>query len=403
MYTLLPLLLLSVQAQEWPQWRGSARDGVAIGFTAPAAWPKSLRKVWSVPMAGGYSTPIATQTALYVFSREGDQEVVQALDRASGKVLWHKGYPAPFRKNQYATEMGMGPHGTPLYACGRVYTLGITGVLSCHLASDGSLVWRRDFSKSIDTANLFTGTAMSPLLESGLLIVQIGDDRKGALIALDPTTGAQRWIWGNAGASYTSPVAAEIGGVRQIVTLTKNQAAGVEVHTGRLLWTIEFKDQWNENIVTPVVAGSRIIFSGVRKGTSAASVTRQGDRWSAKTLWQNPEYSMYMSSPVLDGNYLYGMTNKRKGQLFCMDIGTGQILWTTVGREGMNVSLVSAGSYLFTLNESGDLKVARRSKAKFDVVAEYRVADSGTWAQPVVLGSNLLIRDGSSLTMYRLN
>lgn len=318
-------------------------------------------------------------------------------------MLWRKSYAAPFRKNQYATEMGMGPHATPLIAGGRIYTLGIMGVLSCHQASNGELLWRKDFSKSIDTANLFTGTAMSPLLDSGLLIVQLGDDRKGSLIAYDPATGGQKWIWENDGASYTSPVIAEIGGVRQVITLTKTQAVGVSVREGKLLWSVEFKDQWNENIVTPVVAGSRVIFSGVRKGTFAVAVKSTGGTWSAKTLWQNAEYTMYMSSPVLDGNHLYGMTNKRKGQVFCMDVETGKVLWTTPGREGMNVSLVSAGPFLFTLNESGDLKIARRGASRFDVVAEYKVADNATWPQPLVLGRSLLIRDAGSLTMYRLD
>ncbi|MBL8230938.1 MAG: PQQ-binding-like beta-propeller repeat protein [Bryobacterales bacterium] len=403
MITVALALVYSLGAQDWPQWRGPERSGIAAGFTAPGTWPKSLRKEWSAPIAGGYATPVTTQTAIYVFGRESDQEVLQAVDRASGRMLWRKSYAAPFRKNQYATEMGMGPHGTPLIAGGRIYTLGIMGVLSCHQTSNGELLWRKDFSKSIDTANLFTGTAMSPLLDSGMLIVQVGDDRKGSLIAYDPATGAQKWIWENEGASYTSPVIAEIDGVRQIITLAKTQAVGVSVRQGKLLWSVEFKDQWNENIVTPLVAGSRVIFSGVRKGTFAVALKKSGDSWSAKTLWQNAEYTMYMSSPVLDGNHLYGMTNKRKGQVFCMDVETGKVLWSTPGREGMNVSLVSAGPFLFTLNETGDLKIARRNPSSFDIVAEYKVADNATWPQPVVLGRNLLIRDAASLTMYRLD
>ncbi|MBL8222617.1 MAG: PQQ-binding-like beta-propeller repeat protein [Bryobacterales bacterium] len=111
---------------------------------------------------------------------------------------------------------------------------------------------------------------------------------------------------------------------------------------------------------------------------------------------------MYMSSPVVDGDVMYGMTNKRKGSVFAMDVKTGKVLWSTPGREGTNMSLVAAGNLLFLLNETGDLKVIRRSAAKYDSVVEYKVSEETTWAQPLVLGKNLLVKDAKTLKMYRL-
>ncbi|MDX1981734.1 MAG: PQQ-binding-like beta-propeller repeat protein [Bryobacteraceae bacterium] len=389
-------------AQDWAQWRGPSRTGVAAGFKAPAVWPKQLTKVWSSPSGGGFSTPIAGPGAVYVFGRDGSRETVQALERASGKTLWRTGYDVPFEQNQYASQMGRGPNSTPLLHEGRLYTLGITAVLSCLDARTGAVVWRKDYSARVNTKNLFTGTAMSPVIDSGLLIVHVGDDRKGSLVALDPATGAQKWIWEGDGAGYASPVIAEWNGVRQLITLSDRRGIGVSVREGKLLWSIGFKDQWIENIVSPVVDGRRVIFSGVRRGTVCVEIAQKDGQWTARTVWENPELTMYMSSPLLDGGRLYGMTNKKKGQIFCLDSATGKLLWTTTGREGANVSMVSAGDLMLLLNETGDLKIARRNPGRFEPVADYKVADQATWAQPVVLGRNLLIRDAASVTMYRL-
>lgn len=96
-------------------------------------------------------------------------------------------------KNQYATQMAKGPFSTPLVSGGRVYTLGVTAVLSAFDVSTGALKWRKDFSREIDTSKLFTGTAMSPIITNDLLIVHVGDDGGGAFHAYDPATGAEKW------------------------------------------------------------------------------------------------------------------------------------------------------------------------------------------------------------------
>jgi outer membrane protein assembly factor BamB len=358
--------------------------------------------VWTARAGGGFSTPVAGPDAVYLFSRVGDEEAAEAFHRATGRSLWRTGYRAPFDQNNYAKEMGHGPNSTPLLDGGRLYTLGMTAVLSCLDARTGKLLWRKDYSSRVRTKNLFTGTAMSPLIDSGLLIVHVGDDARGSLVALDPASGQQRWIWEGDGAAYASPVVAEWDGTRQLITLTDRRGVALSVRDGKLLWSIEFKDQWIENIVSPLVIGRKVIFSGVRRGAICVEVRRTGAQWSATAAWQDPQLTMYMSSPVLAGGDVYGMSNRKKGQIFCLDPETGKVRWTTTGREGSNVSLVSAGGLLLLLNETGDLKIVRPNPARFDLVAEYKVAESGTWAQPVPLGRHLLVRDGGALHAFRL-
>ena len=389
-------------AQDWNQWRGPGRDGVAGALKSPAAWPKALEKQWSATVGGGYSSPVVANGAVFVFTRDNDEETLVKLDAATGAIAWKKSYPAEFKKNQYALQMAPGPFSTPLTAGGRVYTLGVMGVLTAWDAKSGSVQWKKDFSKSVSTAKLFTGTAMSPVLDSGFLIVHVGDDSGGNVIAYDPASGAEKWNTRTDGPGYASPVIAAFDGVRQLITLTDRSATGLAVADGKQLWSIPYKDEWNENIPTPVIHGKHIIFSGVRKPTTAWRVFKNAGGWSPEKVWENPEISLYMSSPVADGDLLYGMSSKKKGQYFCLDLKTGKTLWTTQGREGNHVSVLSAGSDLLLLSDTADLIAARKSAAGFEQLARYTVADSKTFAHPVPLGKGLLVKDEKNLTLWRL-
>jgi len=109
---------------------------------------------------------------------------------------------------------------------------------------------------------------------------------------------------------------------------------------------------------------------------------------------------MYMNSPVLNGDYLYGMSHKKKGQFFCIDAKTGATIWTSNGREGDNAAILNTGSLLFLLDDSADLTIANADAKKYEVLKKYTVAQSATWAHPAVIGKQILIKDFSSLTLW---
>lgn len=386
-------------AQDWMQWRGPNRDGTLNGLVAPKAWPKELKPVWKTPIGSGYSSPVTAQGRAYVHVRQGEQEVVSCLDLTTGKIFWSTSYPALFTNNQYATSMDKGPRATPIFYAGKLYTLGATTILSCFDAKTGELKWRKDYSAKTDFSKLFTGAGMSPMIEDGNLIVHVGDDRKGWLIAFDAETGKEKWTHEGDGPGYASPIVIELEGTRQIVTLTDKSAIGVEASSGKLLWSMPFPDEWIENIVTPVIYKKMLILSGVRKSTMAIRVIKNGDNWTTEKVWENKDLPMYMSSPVLNDKYLFGFSNRRSGQFFCLDANTGTALWQTDGREGKNAALLTAGDLLFLLTDEGKLTIAKNNPKAFEPVAQYSVGESSTWAHPIFFGKNILIKDNSSLAL----
>ena len=397
---LLFVAATGANAQEWTQWRGPARDGSVGSKYAPATWPESLKQTWRVEIGEGYSSPVVADGKVFVHGRRDPEEIVASINLADGKVLWQQKYQAEFKKNQYAVEMAKGPNATPLVVGNRLFTLGVTGVLNAWDTATGKQLWTRDFSKSIDTSKMFCGTAASPLIVNGGLVVQIGSDiHGGQVLALNPATGATEWEWRGLGPGYASPVLIEVAGSQHIVTMTEGSIIGLDGKTGKELWSVPFPDEWHENISTPLWTGAQLIVSGTRQGTHAYTLAQTGGKWQATEIWKNPDIAMYMSSPVFGDGLIYGHSSKRKGQFFAIDAKTGAVRWTTEGREGEHASLLLTPAHVLFLTNGADLIVAKRGTPAFTVEHRYEVAQASTFASPVLLGTNLLVRDATGLIL----
>ena len=396
----LLLTATAAEAQEWTQWRGPARDGSVSTKNTPVAWPEKLKQTWRVEIGEGYSSPVVAGGTVFIHGRRDPEEIVSSINLADGKVLWQQKYQAEFKKNQYAVEMAKGPNATPLVAGNRLFTLGVTGVVSAWDTATGKQLWTRDFSKLIDTSKMFCGTAASPLLVNGRVVVQIGSDiHGGQVLALNPATGATEWEWSGLGPGYASPVLIEVAGTHQIVTMTEGSIVGLDSQTGKELWSVPFPDEWHENISTPLWTGAQLVVSGTRRGTHAYTLAQTAGKWQATEIWKNPDIAMYMSSPVFGDGLIYGHSSKRKGQFFAIDAKTGVVRWTSEGREGEHASLLLTPQHVIFLTNGADLIVAKRNTPAFAVERRYEVAQASTFATPVLLGSNILVRDATGLIL----
>ena len=221
-----------VAAQDWPQWRGPGRDGLISAFRDPAAWPVTLTKRWNVDVGTGYATPLVVGDRLYVFTRQGENEVMTAFDAASAKVLWRTSYPAPFKMNPATAPHGPGPKSTPTFAANRLFTLGISGIVTAFDATTGRQIWQ----KPAGPIEPLYHTAMSPLVVGNLMILHVGGHDNGALTAFDAATGDVRWRWNGDGPAYGSPLLFDLSGTPQVVTFTQKYFVGVSLEGGKLLW-----------------------------------------------------------------------------------------------------------------------------------------------------------------------
>lgn len=401
------MFAVGLQAADWSQWRGPGGAAAIDAGRAPAAWPATLTKRWTLRVGIGHASPIVAGSTVFVFTRDGEQETLRALDLASGHERWRSGVAVPYQMNPAAQGHGKGPKSTPLFADGRVFTLGITGALAAHRADTGAVVWRKTFAGKLAGPPDF-GASTSPILADGKLIVHIGTIGHGALTAFDPASGKELWAWTGDGPAYATPVVVTLGGVRQLVTHTQKSIVGIAAADGRLLWRVPFTTPYDQNIVTPVVIGDRVILSGIDQSTFAVRPQAKGSAWTADKVWDATTVPMYMSSPVAVGERLFGFTHRQRGQFFCLDAASGKVLWTSPGRVGENAAIVAVGRSLLALTDSGELLVVAGHDKGYEVERRYSVADTATWAHPVpvaVAGAAaaldaVLIKDEQHVTLW---
>lgn len=394
------LLGAAAAAQDWPQWRGPNRDGKAVDFKAPKAWPKELTKKWSVTVGDGVATPALVGKRLYVFSRQDGKEVIRGLNAEDGEELWKDSYATA------ATTGGAagfpGPRSSPAVADGKVVTLGVRSVLSCYDAASGKMLWRKDDDETYP----FFFVSSSPIITDGLAIAQIGG-AKGKVMAFDLKTGEERWQWGGDGTAYASPALMTVGKEKVLIAENAQSIVAIDLN-GKELWKTAYRSSGKAgdyNSSSPLADGDTLIYAGSKRGTKAVKLARKGDQLTATELWSNTDHSVLYNTPVLKDGLLYSIS--AADVLFCINAKDGKTAWTTKLKTGGRRqsgygSIVDAGPVLFALNPSGQLLVFEPSAKEYKPVASYTVAKEGTFAYPVIAGNRVFIKDRNSLTLWTI-
>ena len=396
---LIALAFTPVAAQDWPQWRGPARDGVVRGFREPATWPKTLTKRWNVEVGTGYATPVLIGERLYVFTRQNDDEVMTAFDVSSAKVLWRTRYPAPFKMNPATAPHGPGPKSTPTFDANRLFTLGISGIVTAFDATTGKQIWQRP----ADPVEPLYHTAMSPLVVGNLMILHVGGHDNGALTAFDAATGKARWSWNGDGPAYGSPLLVDLAGTPQVVTFTQKYFVGVSLEGGKLLWRRPYTTASTTTSQTPILFKDMVIETGRGNGVTAFRTTPGGGEWTTTNVWHTDEVSVHMSDAVVVDGVLFGLSHLNSGQYFALDLETGKVLWKSDPRQAAHAAIARSGNTIFSLEDDSELVVIRLGRERFEPVARYKVAGSDTWTQPVISGNRILVKDVSSLTLWTID
>jgi outer membrane protein assembly factor BamB len=397
---LAPLPATPPEGADWPQFLGPNRNGTTPETELRTRWPKKGPPVlWQRPVGEGYSTPVVADGRLVLFHRVGDQEVVEALDATSGKGLWKFAYATAYED---AYGKGNGPRATPAVAGGRVYTLGPAGVLSCVALKDGKKVWQRALHRTYSVPASFFGVGTSPLVEGGLVLVNVGAPGAG-IVAFDSATGKERWRATDDEASYSSPVAATIGGVRHLLFFTRTGLVSLNPANG----AVRFRKRWRSrlhasvNAATPLVLDGRYVFLSASYGTGAVLLKVNKD--SVEEVWKgNDRLSCHFSTPVAVGPYLFGCDGRQEegARLRCIEWKTGKVRWTKAD-FGCG-SIIAAGRRLILLSEEGELALAEATPERYKELASATVLRGPCRANLALAGGRLYGRDGAKLVCWDL-
>lgn len=391
-------------AADWFQYRGPEVSGIApehVQCAFPASGPKCL---WRVPTPAGFSSfAVAGGKVFTLVTREvsgGPAEVCLALDANSGKELWavrvgQAKYPGGGDSGTEDNRGGDGPRSTPAVSRGRVYVYSSDMGLQCLDAASGRRIWAKDIIREFGGANLKWKSAMSPVLDGGLVFVA-GGGAGQSMLAFKQETGALAWKSGDEKPSYATPTLATLQGVRQVIFIMESGLVAVEAATGKPLWRFAFPYRV-ATACSPVVAGD-VVFctAGYEIGAAACRVRRTGAAFEAQELWRvkgdQPLGSLW-STPVQKDGYLYGIISfKRFGSapLKCVDLKTGAVKWEQPGFGSGQVML--AGDYLVALSDAGEVVIIEPSPDHYRERARFKALAGKCWSSPGLSQGRLYVR-----------
>jgi outer membrane protein assembly factor BamB len=189
--------------------------------------------------------------------------------------------------------------------------------------------------------------------------------------------------------------------VRQVVTQSQNALVGVAADSGALMWRVPLRTPWDQNSVTPIVSGDLVLYSGLDAPLAAVRPVKRDAAWAVETAWTSPDVASYLSSPVLEGGRIYGLSHRKKGQWFCVDATSGRTLWLSDGRQAESAAIVVTAGALFLLDTDGRVTLAAADASGFRPLHKWTATASATWAHPVVLDSGILVKDVDTLALLR--
>lgn len=381
--------------QDWPQWRGTDRDGKVTGFKAPAAWPAELKQEWKVTVGSGDATSVLIGNKIYLNTRQGDQEVVLCIDAATGKELWKTGYASVAVTGPSASQHP-GPRATPAVSNAKLVTFGAAGILSCLDAATGKLIWRKDNPTNAYPA-FFTGT--SPLIVDGMCILHIGKKDDGQVIAYDMKSGNEKWKWTGDGPSYSSPSVMTIDGKKLLIVITEKNIMALSLTDGKQLWQIETPVQQRfYNCVSPYIDGQTIYLTGQGTGMKAIKVVKSGNDYTTKELWSNAEVGAKWNTPILKDGFLYGFTDQKR--IYCINAATGQTAWIDNAVNSDFSTIVDCGSVIIGLTSTDNLIIMKPDSKAYSEVVKYKVSETSIYSYPVISGNSIYIKDAETLMRY---
>ncbi len=391
----------------WPQWGGVTRDFRIAGGPELKAWGSDgPRELWRRPLGDGNSAIAVAGEHLYTAYRRGDDEVVVALDRATGRTIWESAAPQPTWKG-FLAEYGYGPHTTPLIVGERLYTIGIGARLRCLSRSDGALLWERDLWDQFDPTDYEFGPAQlgysaSPLA-FGRSLIAVAGGRGSSVVALDLESGETLWQSQSFPPGFASPLLIEVGGQRQLVVFAADRVAGLDPTNGRLLWEHSHETPYMVNASTPVWGDDDllVVSSAYDAGSRALRLRSDSGRTEIDEVWASRQLEVHHQSFVRLGNVIHGSSGDF-GPAFLTGTraDSGEQLYKMRGFAKAN--LLAIGERILLLDEDGVLALVAVDGDEPRILARAQIFENRSWTVPSFVDGVLYARDREEIVALDL-
>jgi outer membrane protein assembly factor BamB len=393
-------------AAVWAQFGGPHRNFVADTTTVAPWTEKGPREVWSRSLGEGYSAISVYDGKLYTMYRQGDQEVVIALDAASGKTQWE--FPYAASTEGYGFAEGPGPHATPTVTADRVFTAGATGKLYALDRQTGKPLWSHDLIAEYHATLRDNGYACSPLVFGDTIIMMVGGDTH-SVTAFRQSDGSVAWHTPGFENSTSSPVLIELGGEKQVLAFLFKDIAAFDPRSGKLLWSFPHETEYGLNVTLPLFSpedGLLFLSSAYTGGSRLLKLTPGGGELPAKTqiqeLWYSRRLRIHFTNAMRMGDRYFGSSGDLSAGVFtALDLKTGKVAWQdrAVGRAQM----LRVGDQMIILDEDGNLILAKPGDSGLQIQSKAQIFTGQSWTAPTLVGSTLYARDRKTIRAFDLH
>jgi outer membrane protein assembly factor BamB len=388
------LLMLAVPAaaDDWPFFRGPHNNGVSVESGWSTEWATSGPKIaWRKDVGVGVSSFVVVGRRVITMGsrKDQDQDVVWCFDADNGQERWQFSYACKFDDRNFDG----GTASTPTVDGSFVYTLGYDGQVHCLGLADGREVWRTHLVDDIGGRYSSWKYAGSPLVIDNLVILDTGADGNST-VALDKTSGQRVWGVGDDFAGYSTPIPFEHAAGDGVLVFKARAMVAHDLQSGRELWRIDWRTNYDCNASTPTVLGDKLFISTGYGGRRARGALFQLKPAQPEQLWVNDDLETKMNSAVIYQGHVYCVSERAGGQLMCVNLRDGTTVWAERSFAPYGTLMIADGK-LVILDEHGELVIAEASHTSYRELARAKLLNSRCWAMPVMANGRIYARANS--------